>query len=62
LTENPKYIDSTVQKLVVATGNPGKLEEMQEYLTDLPWELILKPAEIDVDETGTTFIVSKLQR
>jgi XTP/dITP diphosphohydrolase len=58
LTENPKYIDSTVQKLVVATGNPGKLEEMQEYLTDLPWELILKPAEIDVDETGTTFIAN----
>ena len=47
-----------VQKLVVATGNPGKLAEMQEYLVDLPWELELKPAEIDVDETGTTFIAN----
>ena len=47
-----------VQKLVVATGNPGKLAEMQEYLTGLPWELELKPAEIDVDETGTTFIAN----
>jgi XTP/dITP diphosphohydrolase len=45
-----------IKKLVVATGNPGKLEEIQEYLRGLPWELVLKPAEIDVDETGTTFI------
>lgn len=47
-----------VRKLVVATGNPGKLKEMQEYLTNLPWELELKPAEIDIDETGTTFIAN----
>ena len=47
-----------VKKLVVATGNPGKLAEMQEYLTGLPWELELKPAEIDVDETGTSFIAN----
>jgi XTP/dITP diphosphohydrolase len=47
-----------VQKLVVATGNPGKLNEIQEYLTGLPWELELKPAEIDIDETGTTFIAN----
>lgn len=47
-----------MQKLVVATGNPGKLTEIQEYLTGLPWELELKPADIDVDETGTTFIAN----
>ena len=47
-----------MKKLVVATGNPGKLAEMQEYLTGLPWELELKPPEIDVDETGTTFIAN----
>jgi XTP/dITP diphosphohydrolase len=57
LAKNIKYI-STVKKLVVATGNPGKLEEIQEYLLDLPWELVLKPAEIDIDETGTTFIAN----
>ena len=45
-------------KLVVATGNPGKLAEIQEYLVYLPWELELKPAEIDVVETGTTFIAN----
>ena len=46
------------RKLVVATGNPGKLAEMQEYLTNLPWELELKPAEIEVAETGTTFMAN----
>jgi XTP/dITP diphosphohydrolase len=42
-------------KLIVATSNPGKLREMQAYLQDSPWELSLKPAELDVDETGNTF-------
>ncbi len=45
-----------MKKLIVATGNPGKLQEMQEYLTELPWQLELKPAELDIEETGTTFI------
>ncbi len=44
-----------MQKLVVATGNPGKLREMQEHLKELDWELTLKPSELDVEETGTTF-------
>jgi XTP/dITP diphosphohydrolase len=44
--------------LVVATGNPGKLREMQEYLTGMDWELQLKPDEIDVEETGTTFLAN----
>ena len=47
-----------VQKLVVATGNPGKLVEIQEYLTDLPWQLELKPNNLDIEETGTTFIAN----
>lgn len=41
--------------LVVATGNPGKLREMQFYLTDLGWELTLKPSELEIEETGDTF-------
>ncbi|XGV99021.1 MAG: RdgB/HAM1 family non-canonical purine NTP pyrophosphatase [Leptolyngbya sp. BL-A-14] len=41
--------------LVVATGNPGKLKEMQAALAGLEWELTLKPAELDVEETGATF-------
>ncbi|MBX2862580.1 MAG: RdgB/HAM1 family non-canonical purine NTP pyrophosphatase [Leptolyngbyaceae cyanobacterium MAG.088] len=42
--------------VIVATGNPGKLKEMQVYLTPLGWELQLKPKDIEVDETGTTFL------
>jgi len=45
-----------MKKLVVATSNPGKLAEMQEYLTGRDWELQLKPAEIEVMETGLTFL------
>ncbi len=42
--------------VIVATGNPGKLREMQTYLAELAWELRLKPKEIEVEETGTTFL------
>jgi XTP/dITP diphosphohydrolase len=43
--------------LVVATGNPGKLREMQSYLTtEQNWQLELKPQEIEVEETGNTFV------
>jgi len=41
--------------LIVATGNPGKLKEMQGYLDHLPWKLQLKPPELEVEETGQTF-------
>jgi XTP/dITP diphosphohydrolase len=44
--------------LVVATGNPGKLREMQAYLADSGWELTLKPEDLDVDETGETFVAN----
>ncbi|MFE4107340.1 RdgB/HAM1 family non-canonical purine NTP pyrophosphatase [Almyronema epifaneia] len=42
--------------VVVATGNPGKLKEMQAYLQDLDWTLELKPSAIEVEETGQTFL------
>ncbi|MFQ4137816.1 RdgB/HAM1 family non-canonical purine NTP pyrophosphatase [Nodosilinea sp. PGN35] len=42
--------------VVVATGNPGKLKEMQVYLGALGWDLQLKPDAIDIEETGTTFL------
>jgi XTP/dITP diphosphohydrolase len=45
-----------MKKLVVATGNPGKLREIQEYLTNLKIELHLKPDSLDIEETGTTFV------
>lgn len=45
--------------LVVATSNPGKLQEMQAYLTDpalAQWQLQLKPNELEIEETGQTFL------
>ena len=45
-----------IKTLVVATGNSGKLEEMKAYLLELNLELQLKPEEIEVEETGETFI------
>jgi XTP/dITP diphosphohydrolase len=44
--------------LVVATGNPGKLREMQTYLAGLEWELTLKPDELEIEETGDTFMAN----
>ncbi|MCL1470484.1 RdgB/HAM1 family non-canonical purine NTP pyrophosphatase [Argonema antarcticum] len=44
--------------LVVATGNPGKLQEMQEYLVGLDWELTLKPDDLEIEETGDTFMAN----
>jgi XTP/dITP diphosphohydrolase len=49
-------------KLIVATSNPGKLKEMQAYLSGIAWELTLKPAELDVDETGETFAANAAQK
>lgn len=48
-------MSQTIQQLVVATGNPGKLKEMQAYLGDRVPDLRLKPPELDIEETGTTF-------
>jgi len=47
-----------VNTVVVATGNPGKLQELQVYLQGLDWELALKPDELDIDETGETFLAN----
>jgi XTP/dITP diphosphohydrolase len=44
-----------MKELVVSTGNPGKLTEMQAYLADTGWSLSLKPPELDIEETGDTF-------
>jgi len=52
---NPKSKSQKPKLLVVATGNPGKLREMQAYLADFGWELTLKPADLEVEETGSTF-------
>jgi len=45
-----------MKQLIVATSNPGKLEEMQVYLSGSDWELALKPKELEVEENGSSFI------
>lgn len=52
---NQKSKINNQKLLVVATGNPGKLRELQVYLADLGWELTLKPPELEIEETGETF-------
>lgn len=44
------------KKLIVATSNVGKLKEMQDYLQGLDWQLELKSEELEIEETGTTFL------
>ncbi|AZB72423.1 RdgB/HAM1 family non-canonical purine NTP pyrophosphatase [Synechococcus elongatus] len=44
-----------MKPLVVATGNPGKLQELQSYLAESGWALQLKPADLEIEETGQTF-------
>ncbi|MGK7884834.1 MAG: RdgB/HAM1 family non-canonical purine NTP pyrophosphatase [Crocosphaera sp.] len=44
-----------MKNLIVATSNPGKLQEMQQYLTGLNWKLQLKPPQLEIEETGQTF-------
>ena len=45
-----------MKQLIVATSNPGKLEEMQVYLSGLDWELALKPKELEIEENGSSFV------
>ena len=47
-----------IKKLVVATGNPGKVKEMGKYLQEFNVELALKPPEIEIEETGDTFLAN----
>ncbi len=49
-------LSTQLQKLVIASGNAGKVEEFRAYLADLGLTLIPKPDSIDVEETGITFI------
>ena len=47
-----------MDKVILASGNQGKLQELQNILSDFAIELIPQPntPEYEVEETGTTFI------
>ena len=42
-------------RIVFATGNPHKLQEINEISRDSGIEFVLPPVDFDPDETGTTF-------
>jgi XTP/dITP diphosphohydrolase len=47
-----------MQRLLIATTNPGKLREIRGILADLPWELVSLeqfPGIAEPEETGATF-------
>lgn len=48
--------DLKMVTLVVATQNVGKLKELQQHLVGLSWELQLMPPDLDIAETGSTFL------
>ena len=48
----------TLEKLLIATRNPGKMRELAVLLADAPAELVSLAdvgIDVDVEETGTTF-------
>lgn len=48
-----------MQKLLIATTNKGKIKELSQFLSDLPFQLVsLKDVDIsqDVEETGITYL------
>jgi XTP/dITP diphosphohydrolase len=47
-----------MNKLLVASGNPGKLLEIQALLADLPFELVIPTQlglDLEVEESGNTY-------
>lgn len=47
-----------MKRLVLATGNAGKLRELQALLAELPWEIVTQKSlgVSDADETGLSFV------
>lgn len=49
-------MSTQLKKLVIASGNAGKIKEFRDYLADFGVTLLPKPDALDVEETGATFI------
>ena len=46
----------SLQRLTIATGNPIKVAEIEAMLGPLPLEVQRQPSDLDVDETGETYL------
>ena len=46
----------SLQRLTIATGNPIKVAEIEALLDPLPLEVQHQPSDLDVDETGETYL------
>ena len=44
------------QRLTIASGNPMKVAEIEAMLGPLPLDVQLQPADLDVEETGSTYL------
>ena len=44
------------RRLIIATGNPIKVAEIEAMLGPLPIEVQLQPDDLEVDETGLTYL------
>jgi XTP/dITP diphosphohydrolase len=49
-------MSTQLKKLVIASGNAGKIKEFRDYLANFGVTLLPKPDALDVEETGATFI------
>ncbi|WP_036901363.1 MULTISPECIES: RdgB/HAM1 family non-canonical purine NTP pyrophosphatase [Prochlorococcus] len=47
--------NTSIPKLVIASGNLGKVKEFRELLSSLPIQVISQPEGFDVDEIGQSF-------
>jgi XTP/dITP diphosphohydrolase len=53
-----------MSKVVLATGNPGKLREIREILQDMPWEIVAQ-SEFDCPdaiEDGLSFVENAIKK
>lgn len=52
-----------MQPLLLATTNLGKFKEFKIFFKDLPdWDLRLKPMDLEIEETGLTFVDNAVQK
>ncbi|MDC0315593.1 non-canonical purine NTP pyrophosphatase, partial [Synechococcus sp. AH-551-G15] len=55
LTRSP-----SVLTLTIASGNPSKVAEIEAMLGPLPLMVVRQPSELDVEETGTSYLENAL--